>query len=214
MRSNVSNLMVGVFFALLSGCYLSHEVSHSTEVEGGTSSVLGGSFSAVGGNISAVGGSFSAVGGDPSVEVDRPITDAGIEEALLLGAWHGRAAFVDKNEEVYTLEDVTLEFTDTEVFISIAGVEFGRAEYSINRSVNPYQLDIHIESAIRDLAPQTSEAQIESIASAMPLSSSIFKIENNELTIATTVLSSGLPRSFDAGWEDGNTLVFEFTRVR
>lgn len=214
MRSKVSNLIVVVFFVLFSGCYLSHEVSHSTEVDSGISSAVGGNPSAVGGGFSAVGGSISVADDNPSVDIDRPITDAGVEEASLLGAWQGRAVFVDTNEEVYTLDGIAFEFTDTEVSISFAGVDLGRAEYSINKSLEPYKLDINVEAMISDLAPQMTGVDAESIASWLPLSSSIFKIENNELTIATSMWSSKQPLSFDAGWEKGNTMVFELSSVR
>jgi hypothetical protein len=202
MVFKVSNLMgVGLFVAL-SSCYLSNEVSHSTEVDGG--------------NPSAVGGSTSAVGGDALVNIDKPLEDSGIEEALLPGAWQGRLLFSPNSGEVSFLNDWAFEFTDTEVVISYADVKLYGAKYSINRNVNPYQLDLKIESLYFNTTPPLTEEAIESINLAYP-TSAIFRIENTELTIALSgwpfAFDQSPPRSFDPG-EDGMKVIFELTSDR
>ena len=202
MVFRVSNLLVVSLFVLLSGCYLSFDVSHSTGDDGGRPSVNSGSPSAVGGNS--------------SVEIDKPLVDAGYEEASLLGAWQGRSIFANVKDETFVLDDWTFEFTRTEVLVFYRDIKLGEARYSINKNANPHQLDLVPVYAYFAGPSNLKEKNIES-TNLRYTSSAIFKIEDGELTIATSawpfVSTGSPPRSLEPRG-DGTTLIFQLTSVR
>lgn len=202
MLSRKLNLICVSLFGLLSSCYLSDDISHSTEVDAETPPVGTDEPSDIGGGSLSVDGNPSVDNSGLSKEDDKPIVDAGTEEISLKGTWRGKwtVPFISDGEIVSSMiSDCVFEFSDTEVVITLIGGESFRGDYFIDNDSTPYRMDIKID-------PSSIFANIPN--GLVPF---IYKIENNTLTLATggTMVAPSIPPSFDV--RNGATLLIELT---